>query len=464
VHRLLKRQIKRAWIYSNRDFDSLPKDLYDGLTRFFSFVEESYNGFDIEKTLLENTVKVNSEELTELNRKIRIENELRLKGLMEQAPYGFIIIDFNGKIVEVNQFASKLLRYERDSLLGLNIEVLFQPLEKSSFEEIRKSVVNNIKFNIDDKLAIKNGKSIPVEITAGKFVIKGVTHILIMFQDIIKRVQAQQIASIRQKEIERLNKTLEERVREEVSKNIEKDQLLIQQSKMAAMGDMLGNIAHQWRQPLNALAITVQDVEEAFLFDEVDNQYIKNFVDSAMKHISFMSKTIDDFRNFFKPSKSKVKFSIKSAIEDILFIVSAQLKNKNIEISLIGEDFEVNGYLNEFKQVILNLTNNAKDAILIKKKKEPDFNGNIEIAMAPFSERYKKVTIKDNGGGVPDKIIDRIFEPYFTTKEGNQGTGIGLYMSKTIIEENMRGFLTVENCENGAIFKIMLPCTCSISE
>jgi PAS domain S-box-containing protein len=461
VHRLLKRQIKRAW-GSNFDIDTIPEEFYHGLSRFFNLVEESYDGLDLEKRLLENTVKVNSEELTELNRKIQVENELRLKGLMEQAPYGFIIIDFGGKIVEVNEFALTLLKFNRDDLLDRHIEELFTPLEKSSFEEIRENVLNDRKVNFDDKISSKSGKAIPVEITAGKFIVKGITHILIMFQDIVKRVQAQQIASIRQKEIERLNKTLEERVKEEVSKNMEKDQLLIQQSKMAAMGDMMGNIAHQWRQPLNALAITVQDVEDAFVFDEVDDDYIRNFVETAMKHITFMSRTIDDFRNFFKPSKSKVKFSIKEAIQDILFIVSAQLKNKNIDIVLIGEDFEVDGYLNEFKQVILNLTNNAKDAILMRKDRGEQFEGKIEIAMSSFSKQYKKVTITDNGGGVPEEIIDRVFEPYFTTKEGNQGTGIGLYMSKTIIEENMKGFLTAENNSEGAIFKIMLPCTCAL--
>jgi len=461
LHRLLKRQIKRAW-GQDFNFDELPDSYKRGLEHFFSFIEDSYSEFDREKRLLENTVKVNSEELTELNRKIQVENELRLKGLMEQAPYGFIIIDFGGKIVEVNQFASTLLKFDREELLSLDIKALFTPLEKSSFEQIREDILNDRKINFDDKIASKSGKALPVEITAGKFVVKGITHILIMFQDIIKRVQAQQIASIRQKEIERLNKTLEERVKEEVSKNMEKDQLLIQQSKMAAMGDMMGNIAHQWRQPLNALAITIQDVEDAFIFDEVDNSYIHNFVETSMNHISFMSRTIDDFRNFFKPSKSKVKFSIKDAVGDILSIVSAQLKNKNIDIELLGEDFEVDGYLNEFKQVILNLTNNAKDAILIRKERGDLFDGRIEIEMSNFSERYKKVTIKDNGGGVPQEIVDRIFEPYFTTKEGNQGTGIGLYMSKTIIEENMKGFLTVENIGDGAIFKIMLPCTCEL--
>jgi signal transduction histidine kinase len=295
---------------------------------------------------------------------------------------------------------------------------------------------------------------IPVEITAGKFIIKETPHILIMFQDIIERVQAEKMARQKQLEIENLNKQLEERVQQEVIKNLEKDQLLIQQSKMAAIGDMMGNIAHQWRQPLNNLSIAIQDVEEAFLFDELNGNYIEEFIENSMSNVRFMSKTIDDFRNFFKPTKSKVEFKLKEAIEDILKIVSAQLKNNNISISIDGENYSVIGYPNEFKQVILNLTNNAKDAIIENRVE----GGKIEIAISDSDdEKYKLITIQDNGGGIPKHVISRIFEPYFTTKKGNKGTGIGLYMSKTIIEGNMSGELLVKNENGGAKFYLSLP-------
>jgi len=452
LHRLLKRQIKKVW--GNIDTKTLPQDVQILL----NLVEKTYKSFDRERNLLENTISINTEELRGLNKKIEMDGERRLKGLMEQAPYGFIIIRLDGTIRDVNKFACDVLGYQRDEFLKLNANTLFSSLSKYLFEEIKsKAIDKDEKLSFDDQLKDANNNLIPVEITTAKFMIKNNPYLLVMFQDIIERVEAERISAERQKEIEELNRSLEERVKEEVAKNFEKDQLLIQQSKMAAIGDMMGNIAHQWRQPLNTLALAVQDLEEAFLYEEVDEEYIKNFVDLSMDNIHFMSKTIDDFRNFFKPSKTKEIFKLRDAIEDILKIVSAQLRNKNISISVTGEDYSVIGYPNEFKQVMLNLTNNAKDAILAHRKD----GGEIKISILPAPEKeYREVRIEDNGGGVPEDIIDKIFEPYFTTKEGNKGTGIGLYMSKTIIEDNMKGKLRLTNIKDGARFSIFIPCVC----
>jgi PAS domain S-box-containing protein len=452
LHRLLKRQLKRVW------GENLPEDR--SLQRFVELIEKTYESFDIEKRLLENTVSINTEELKALNKKIEIDGELRLKGLIEQAPYGFIIFSKTGNIFDVNKFACEVLGYDKSEFLALQGDDIFGSFTKIKFQKILQKVIeNDEKLSCDEIFQNFNGNLIPVEITAGKLLIKDEPHILIMFQDIIERVQTERIAAQKQREIEELNKNLEERVQEEVVKNFEKDQLLIQQSKMAAMGDMMGNIAHQWRQPLNTLAIAIQDVEEAFIFDEINEDYIKDFIATSMENINFMSKTIDDFRNFFKPSKTREKFKLRDAIEDILQIVTAQLKNNNIEISLTGENYEVIGYPNEFKQVILNLTNNAKDAIIDNNIE----NGKIEITTSTYSTEFKEVQIIDNGGGIPQHIIEKIFEPYFTTKEGNKGTGIGLYMSKTIIEENMKGKLTVENRNGGAVFSLKIPCVCHLN-
>ncbi len=374
--------------------------------------------------------------------------------LIEQVPYGFLIMNRNGNIFDINKFACEVLGYERFEIIEKGGENLFNSLKEYKFNDIVYRTLDlNEKLSFDDVLENCNTTKIPVEITAGKFLVISEPMILIMFQDIINRVQVERIVSQRQKEIEDLNKSLEEKIQIEIKKNMEKDQLLIQQSKMAAMGDMMGNIAHQWRQPLNTLSLAVQDIEEAFYHNELDEKYMKNFIDISMENITFMSKTIDDFRNFFKPSKTKENFKLKDAIEDILKIITAQLKNHKIAIYLYGENYNVVGYPNEFKQVILNLTNNAKDAILEKKIE----NGLIEIRINNLSEKFKEVSVQDNGGGIPKNIIDKIFEPYFTTKDGVKGTGIGLYMSKTIIEENMGGSLLVENYNNGARFRISIP-------
>ena len=238
------------------------------------------------------------------------------------------------------------------------------------------------------------------------------------------------------------SKELQTQIDNAIKENREKEKLLQTQSKLASMGEMIGAIAHQWRQPLNVLGLNTQLLIEDYLDGKIDEKYLENYEEKQMKIINFMSKTIDDFRNFFKVDKEKEKFSIKKAIEDVIEIVSAQLKNHNIEVILNGDDFEINGYPSEFKQVILNVINNAKDAILANNIQ----NGKIIITL---KEKY--ISIEDNAGGIPDEIKNRIFEPYFTTKEN--GTGIGLYMSKQIINQ-MGGDIEFTNTKQGAKFII----------
>ncbi|HIC10152.1 MAG TPA: PAS domain-containing sensor histidine kinase [Campylobacterales bacterium] len=465
MHRLLRRQINRVF-GNGGDISNLPEKA----KQLLKLVEETYIEFDKERKLLDDTISINTQELRELYKNIEQEGESRFKGLVEQLPYGLIIIGLDGIIKDVNQFACDVLEYKRENFLNMEARKLLKSFSKCSFEDLKVRIIDsNEKISFDDVFVNSVGKSVPVEISAGKLMIKHKPHLLIMFQDITERVEAERLNAERTKQIEelnrkleKLNKELELRVKEEVKKNLEKDQLLIQQSKLAAMGDMLGNIAHQWRQPLNTLALAIQDIEEAYIWGELDEKYIQDFTKLAMENISFMSKTIDDFRNFFKPSKQKEPFKLRDAVEEILQIVSAQLKNKNIKISVTGENYTVMGYPNEFKQVILNLTNNAKDAILSNRT---DGQGEIKISILPTSEEeYREVRVEDNGGGVPEEIKDKIFEPYFTTKEGNKGTGIGLYMSKTIIEDNMKGRLELRNKEDGAVFSIFIPCVCEQQE
>ncbi|MBF0554603.1 MAG: HAMP domain-containing histidine kinase, partial [Nitrospirae bacterium] len=241
---------------------------------------------------------------------------------------------------------------------------------------------------------------------------------------------------------------------------LEQKDLLIQQSKMASMGEMISMISHQWRQPLNAISITVQDIIEAYAYGELNEGYIKDTVNTTMDQVKFMSRTMDEFRNFFKPSKEKVPFDVKSTIENILSMFYQMFKKSdNIDISIITEPGTIlltEGYPNEFKQVILNILNNAKDAIISQRDAGGTKQGLVEINIKNCGEGDKViVSIRDNGGGIPEHIIDKIFEPYYTTK-GNAGTGIGLYMSKTIVETNMGGTLTVKNVDGGAEFQINL--------
>ncbi|MBF0317569.1 MAG: PAS domain-containing protein, partial [Nitrospirae bacterium] len=262
-----------------------------------------------------------------------------------------------------------------------------------------------------------------------------------------------------EEELKRLNSNLAAMVKEETSKRQMQEQMLIQQSKMAAMGEMIGLIAHQWKQPLNAIAIIVQDMKDAYKFGEVDEEYIERTIDSTMGQVKFMSKTMDDFRNFFKPSRQKVTFDVKNAIDELISMFIAIFTKNNINVYLKAEQslkLIANGYPNEFKQVILNILNNSKDAIISRQASGDKTQGLIEVEITGNEKAGQIVIyIRDNGGGIPEKVMDRMFEPYFTTK-GTEGTGIGLYMSKTIIETNMGGSLTVKNIDGGAEFAIAL--------
>jgi len=255
-----------------------------------------------------------------------------------------------------------------------------------------------------------------------------------------------------QKELELFNASLENTVSEAIESSSKKDKILAQQSKLAAMGEMVGSIAHQWRQPLNALAMRVQFLEDDFEDGIIDMPYIQEHATENMKLVNFMSKTIDDFRNFFRVDKIKKQFCIVETLNVVLNLISTQLEDHNIKIDILGdESCEIVGFESEFQQVVINIINNAKDVFVEKDQKDAQITVNVQKEQEDVF-----VTISDNAGGIPDDVINRIFEPYFTTKEQGKGTGLGLYMSKMIIEDNMHGSLKVENTRTGALFTIKL--------
>ena len=261
-------------------------------------------------------------------------------------------------------------------------------------------------------------------------------------------------------ELERLNAHLEERVAEEVEKNMEKSRLMAQQSKLAAMGEMIGAIAHQWRQPLNAIGLMIQDVRAAYTYGELDPEYIQSFEDRAMSQVNFMSKTIDDFRMFFKTDREKTVFSAMGAVKAAIELISIQFGANGISIELESnfDDGETNvlGYPNELKQVVLNLLSNSKDAIYDKRKHLGEkFDGFIWVSIS--KEDKLCINVSDNGTGISESVAGRIFEPYFTTKQPGKGTGIGLYMSKMIIKNSFNGDIAFKNSDAGAVFTIFIP-------
>ena len=247
--------------------------------------------------------------------------------------------------------------------------------------------------------------------------------------------------------IKNVNELLDKKIEEEVAKSHKKDAMMQEQTKLAAMGEMIGAVAHQWRQPLNALNINIQNLDDDFEEGLINKEFIESFIQKNTEIIQFMSDTIDDFRNFFRIDKEKVDFSVLDTLKKVLNMQSSVLKNYNIAVEIIGEDFIINGLKNEFAQVIMSLISNAKDALIENKVK----NAKITINLSD-----DKIIISNNGTGIDEKIINRVFEPYFTTKEQGRGTGMGLYMSKMIIENNMNGKISVENIDDGVSFTITL--------
>ena len=245
---------------------------------------------------------------------------------------------------------------------------------------------------------------------------------------------------------------LKEKVKLQLEKNLEKDRLLVQQNKLASMGEMLGNIAHQWRQPLNNINLLIYFIRDSY--GKISQNELSDIIKDAKLQIDYMSQTIDDFRNFYKPSKEKKIFDIKESILQSSKIVHSSIEKNAIKLDILGESLSIDGFENEFEQVIVNILNNAIDAKIIKSK-TMKFDAKIEINIYK-EDKNILISIYNNCGNIDEKIIERIFEPYFTTKFEDQGTGIGLYMTKVIIEKNMKGKIEAKNLNDGVEFIIKL--------
>jgi C4-dicarboxylate-specific signal transduction histidine kinase len=254
-------------------------------------------------------------------------------------------------------------------------------------------------------------------------------------------------------QLEEHNKELEKKIQEEVEKNRGKDKLLFQQNKMAALGEMIGNISHQWRQPLMEISSLFLPIEAKLRMDiSLEKDEILESINKLNEITKYMSNTIDDFRNFFATDKEKIEFKLLEQINSTINIISGGLKSHNIKLDIIIKRNPILvGYKNEYSQVLINIINNAKD-ILIQRKIE---NPYIKISIYEENENII-TTVEDNGGGIKTIPIEKVFEPFFTYEKIN-GSGLGLFMSKLIIQNNMNGKLSAKNSAEGAIFKIIIP-------
>ena len=281
-------------------------------------------------------------------------------------------------------------------------------------------------------------------------------------EEIYQLVYSLSLSYYATKTIQQLNNDLELKIEEELEKNRQKDLLLFEQAKLAAMGEMIGNIAHQWRQPLNIISLLFQKVYFMHKNNSLDGEIIDSVQNQAMDTIAHMSQTIDDFRGHFEPNKEKVYYDLSSVINSTVTLLepSFNLAGVSIEMSM-QEGIRLYGFADDLKQVLLNILNNARDAIVSNKIAD----GKIILKTMLMSDAQEVfIKIDDNGGGISEQNINKIFEPYFTTKHKSQGTGIGLYMSRRIVEERLNGTIAVSSVNQNTSFGILFPITTSLKD
>jgi len=363
----------------------------------------------------------------------------RFRKTVEDSDNIIVITDADTRIKYVNATFTKITGYTQEEVLGKSPK-MFNSGEQSPefYKELNETIYSGKKWSGKFINVSKDGTLTYEKAT--------ITPVFNEHNEILEFVAI------------KLDITKETKSQEQL---IKKEKLLLQQTKMAAMGEMLQNIAHQWRQPLSIIstASTGLLVKKELNIKTTPEEDIKT-LNAINDSTQYLSETIHAFSDFFNPSKAKTLFKIKDVYQKTLNIVLSKFKNANIEIVENIEDISITNLDNELIQVMMNLLNNARDVLITKENIKRYIFVNISK-----TDHNVVITIKDNGGGVPFEIIEKIFEPYFTTKHKSQGIGIGLYMCQEIISKHMNGKLTVSNKNftykdvqyKGAEFKIEFP-------
>jgi PAS domain S-box-containing protein len=372
-----------------------------------------------------------------------------LQLVLDHIPQGIYWKDRNGTYLGGNAVVTRDTgRDRRNDIKGLTDSDLFSSEEAKRFRRYDLQVMNSDQalINYEEKFTNADGSErwvltskVPLHNRDGE-----VFGVLGTYTDITERKQAEMA-------LQALNEMLEQRVKEETAQNMAQERLLIQQARHAAMGEMIGNIAHQWRQPLNTLGLIVQNIAIDYQDGVLDQNSLTEYKNTATDTVHKMSRTIDDFRNFFRPNHPEETFSLLVPIQEASNLIDASMQNNAIAVTVdCAEDIKAFGSSNEFSQVMLNLLANAKDALVERKSPLKT----IEVS-AHEEGNHAVVFVRDNGGGIPLESMDKIFDPYFTSKES--GTGIGLYMTRMIVEQHMHGKITCRNTGDGAEFTLSLP-------
>lgn len=268
--------------------------------------------------------------------------------------------------------------------------------------------------------------------------------------------------------LEKVNRELECRMELEMQKRKTQERLMFQQARFYSMGETLNAIAHQWRQPLNSVGLCIQDIEESYRLGEMNDKYLTDIVRTAMKNLKELSGTIDDFRRFFAPREDMDNVNVCGVLFSIQNIIHIQYRELNIDLGFslngrqvkssddcVGAEYNLVTYPDMLKQVVMSCVQNSKEAISRGIQEGRQSEGFIRVDLSRDADRFI-VKITDNGGGVPESQLDRIFDPYYSTKEVSIGMGLGLYMAKNILEEHMCGSIEIENHKDGARVTISL--------
>ncbi|RXJ88386.1 hypothetical protein CRV01_13285 [Arcobacter sp. CECT 8983] len=357
-------------------------------------------------------------------------------------------------IVDCNESTKNVLGLNKQELINKalhNIAPEYQPDNTSSERLFDNKLEKVLIFGVSSFEAVLYNhykKQLWVEIVLTSIEIENRRVIHTVIRDISNR-------KILEKRLEELNANLEERIKKEIRKNENSTKQLIQQSRLAQMGEMISMIAHQWRQPLAAISATTNNLLIKLMFEEkVNKEDFKEELVLITEYSKHLSSTIDDFRNFFKTDKGKEEFDLEDIIKRSISITKTSIESKNIKLEInLEKDLKLFSYATEIQQVILNIIKNAED--ILTEKDIP--NKKICITTYKRSEQSVIIKIQDNGGGIDESLIEKIFDPYFSTKSDKDGTGLGLYMSRIIINDHCKGNLKVINENDGATFLIDLP-------
>ncbi|WP_372999127.1 PAS domain S-box protein [Sulfurimonas sp.] len=366
--------------------------------------------------------------------KVLLENEEKLRAITDSALDAIIMLDNDGKFIFWNPKAKAILGYEEDELLGKDFHKIVAPkafheAAKKGYKKFAKTGEGDALGKILELSAIKKGgHEFPVSLLLNGVLIDGKWHGIGFLRDLSE------------------TKKMENELKQ-------KDEIMLAQSRQAAMGDMISMIAHQWRQPITAISMGAQNMQLDIELEDVDYKRFNEKLAKIVEQTSFLSKTIDDFRNFLKPNKKADSCMLSELVEGTLGLIGKSLENNNITLNKsFKNDIEIITFYSEVIQVLLNIINNSKDIILLKNMSD----GTIEIKIDSDAQNVY-IEICDNAGGISDDVLPRIFEPYFTTKDEKGGTGLGLYMSQMIVEKHLKGTIVAQNINGGACFKLSLP-------